>query len=225
VSRILRLALEQVAASLRAACPSLASARVESAPPDTASEYPAIALVPDRFVVDPGSDDEILEEDGVHQVAPGGRPLASVGALRGSCRLFVAARLPAQRGVLEDQLTTAFFQDDTAPSRLMATLSNVEVGGIATGVDWNVAVFVADDEWRDEMAFSERRWAYRKLDVDVPILVLRSAVTQALVTQMVATLTADLETTVDDPTDLTNPGLAPLAQRAIAADGSISLYP
>lgn len=222
MSRILRLALEQVAESLRAACPSLASVRVGSSPPDVPSEYPAIALVPDRFTIDPAPDDEVLESDGVHQVAPAGLALTSVGALRGTCRLFLAARLDAQRETLQDQTLLAFFQDDLANGRLMATLRNVEVGGIATGVDWNVAVFVADEEWRDEMAFSERRWAYLKLEVDVPLLVLRSS---PLVTTMVALLTRDLDTTVDDPTDLAAPGLAPLDSLAVASDGSLTSFP
>jgi hypothetical protein len=221
MSSILRKALTAVGEAIKAAAPSLAQVRVASAPPDEASQYPAVALVPEKFTIDTSPDDDIYEADG-DVVSPGGRQLVSVGALRGTCRLFLAARLEGQRETAQDEVLGAFFQDDCRPSGIKVDLPNVEVGGVPTGVTWPVAVFLDDEEWRDELVFSERRWAFLRLSVDVPLLVLRNA---PIVQTMVLALTQNLSLTVDDPTDLTSAVLAPLEQHKVASDGALSTYP
>jgi hypothetical protein len=223
VSTVLEHACELLADALRAAAPELTAVEVVQAPPDGAATYPAAAILPERFKLEAQGDEEVTDEDGDPIMVDATTALMEVGSLRGTARLWVAARYPAQRALLEEKLRAAFFDDDLAPSRLLVTLENVEVLGVATGASWPVAFLLDTSEWRDEMVFSERRWSFIQLRVDVPVLIHRR--NAALVTQLIAALTTDLNTTVDDPADVAVPPLTNLELVTVADDGTVGPSP
>jgi hypothetical protein len=224
VSVLLRAALEAAAVAFRDAAPSLTDVQVTHAPPDQSATYPVLALLPERFVLEPHHDDEVLDDDGEPVMADATTALMEVGTLRGTVRLWLAARTMPERARLEERIVAAFFADGLAPGRLQVTLDNVEVLGVATGASWPVAFFLENSEWREELVFSERRWSFLQVDVDIPVLVLRKDA--AIVTTLVAALTTDLATQIDDPADVASPPLTDLEQVTVADDGSVGpAYP
>jgi hypothetical protein len=224
VSRLVRAACEAAAVVFRAAAPALTDVATVQAPPEAAATYPAMAILPERFTLEVCADEEVLDDDGEPIVLGGTNALMEVASLRGSVRLWLAARNPAERARLEERITAAFFDDGFAPGRLLVELDNVEVLDVATGASWPVAFQLRTSEWREEMVFSERRWAFLQVDVDVPVLVFRKDA--ALVTTLVAALTTDLTTTLTDPDDVASPPLTDLDQVTVADDGTVGpAYP
>lgn len=224
MSRLTRAACVAVGEVFRAAAPELADIQTVQAPPEHAAVYPALAILPERFMLSTWPDEEVLDADDAPIVLDDTNALMEVGSLRGTVRLWLAARSPAERARIEEKLAAAFFDDDLANGRLMVTLDNVEVLGVATGASWPVAFFLDSTEWREELVFSERRWSFLQVDVDIPVLIFRKDA--ALVTTLVAALTTDLTTTVDDATDVAVPPLSDLTQVTVADDGTIgAAYP
>jgi hypothetical protein len=69
------------------------------------------------------------------------------------------------------------------------------------------------------MVFSERRWSFLQVSVDIPVLVLRRDA--ALVTTLVAALTTDITTVLTGPDDVAVPPLIALDQVTVADDGTV----
>lgn len=182
--------------------------------PTAEKGYPAAAVMPEpAFRFDVEHDTEV-RVDGAAVMTGDGRALMSVGALRCGLRIWIASRTPAQRERLTRAITRLFFDDELAPSRLALDLAGFEVDGFTPPASWPVYCFAADGEWRDELVFSERRWVFLRLSVDVPILILRDDVWR--VSQMVAALTAGTAVT---------PPAATFEESLVAADGSTSPAP
>jgi hypothetical protein len=223
VSRIKRLACEALAVKLAASHATLTSrVSVLQQAPDKVADYPAVVVMPmGRFKVIGLQDDEALDADGDPIMGDDTRALMHVGEIRGSVRIWLASRTPAQREVLEDAILSVFTDDGMAAGRCLATLADLTVGGIATGYDTPIAFLVDSLEFHEEMVFSEKRWVFTEVDVDLPILALRRSA--ALVEQLVLALTSDLETDVSEPGDLAT--LANLEQHTVAADGVLGTYP
>lgn len=221
MSAIKAAAAAALAAAIAAEVPELAGKiEVTDAPPSQAAQYPAAAIEMGRFTFEAGTMDVVDDASGA-PVMNGVDALAEGGVVRGSLRIWLATRLPPQREQLEEAIQRAFIADDLAPGRLAVTLSNVQVGDFATGVDWPLAFFCEDSEWNEELVFSEKRWVFLTIEVDLPILVLLKNVPK--VTTLIAQITTDLATTVDDPSDVAT--LIGLDQVRVSADGTSSPYP
>jgi hypothetical protein len=223
VSTVLEAACDLLGDALRAAVPELQTVQTVQAPPDGSAVYPAAAILPERFRLEAMGDEEVLDEDDDPIMMDGTTALMEVGSLQGTARLWLAARYPAQRALLEEKIRAAFFQDGLAPSRLLVELENVEVLGVATGATWPVAFLLDTSEWREELVFSERRWSFIQLRVDVPVLVPRR--NAAIVTSLIVALTTDLNTTVDDPADVASPPLTDIELVSVADDGTVGPSP
>lgn len=214
--------------ALRAALalePALSAAGVVKAlqqPPDRLDTYPSVTIVPDgKFTFVAWQHDEVLDSDG-EVVVVGGQPVVEVGDLRGIVRIDVATNYAPEREVIEDVILGAFNQDDTALGRLMATMADVSIAGVATSIDWPVAFLLGDEAgWREEMAFSDKRGSFLQVGLDVSVLILKKDA--ALITQLVAAISSDLTTAVLVPADTAN--LQDLEQVLINDDGTLSSYP
>lgn len=206
MSAIKYAAAAALAAAIEAKVPALANrVAVVDTPPTTASEYPSGAVLVDRFTFEAMTDEELDDEAG-DPIMSGHDALVEAGALRGSMRIWLAGRLPAQREDLEERVLRMFAGDELAVGRLLVPLPNVRVGDFASGLTWHLAFFVEETEWRDELVFSERHWAYLTVEVDLPVLVLREHV--PVVQQLLILATGDLSVTVDSPDDVAQlPGL------------------
>lgn len=211
-----------LAAALVDAVPELADrVQVLDAPPTEPAQYPAAAIVLDGdFPFVPGDGEEIDDANG-DQVMNGPDALVEMGSLRGNLRIFVAARTPVQREQLEERILRAFLADEMAITRLLCTVRNVAIADIQTGVDWPVAFFIESTTWSGELVFSEKRWAFVRVEVDLPVLAYLKNVPK--VTTMLAAFTTDMVTAVGDPSQLAN--VTDLEQYAVDEDGSYTPHP
>jgi hypothetical protein len=224
VSRVQRLACNALAAKLEATNPTLVGrVKVLQQPPDTIADYPVVVLMPERFTFVGLPDDEARDDDGDPIMVDASRALMHVGEFRGSIRIWLASRTPGQREELEESVLSAFYDDGLASGRCVATLTDLVIGGQATGYDTTVAFFLNSEDFREELVFSEKRWVFTQVDVDLPVLALRRDAW--VVNQMVVALTEDIETTVDDPTDVTTSKLRDLEQHTVTGDGTLGTYP
>jgi len=217
-------ALEALRATLAAEPALSASGLVKALPQsgDRLDAYPSVTIVPEgKFTFIAWPHREILDGAG-DVVMAGGKPVFEVGELSGSLRIEVAANYPPEREALEDAIFSVFNQDDTALGRVMATMADVSVGGVATGVDWPMAYLLGEEAgWREELVFSEKRGSFLQVAVDVPVLVLKS--NAWIIEQLVLAITSDITTQVLVPADIAN--LQDLEQVLINDDGTLSSYP
>lgn len=224
MSRMQRLACNALAAKLEATNPTLVGrVKVLQQPPDTIADYPVVVLMPERFTFVGLPDDEARDVNGAPIMVDTERALMHVGELRGSIRIWLASRTPGQRESLEEAVLSAFYDDGLAPGRCLATISNLEIGGFATTYDTDVAFLLSSEDFREELVFSEKRWVFTQVDVDLPILALRREAW--VVNQMVIALTEDLKTTVDVPTDVSTTKLRDLEQHTVTGAGTLGTYP
>ncbi len=170
---------------LKLAQPSTAIA----APPNEAPEYPAVAVHLERFKLEAYEDDEIQTDDdgplvGARAIlgwAPNvdiglGAYVSRVGKIVASGRIWVGARLPAQREAMEARITRLFFEDPECPTRWLITIPNPVLGEYALPFPWTVAAFLGDSMWTSEFVFSERLWAWLNFELELEILVPRDKV-------------------------------------------------
>lgn len=223
MSKVIRTANAELVKALKLAIPEVQTFAEVQAPPSEDVIYPAIAILPEKFKLTTQVAEQVLNPDGTPTILGGQRGIFECGALRGSVRIWAGARLPAQREQLEDKIRKAFFQDDLALGRLMVSLDDIEVDGERTGASWPVAYFLDDEEWHEEMVFSEKRWSFMHVLVDVPILIARDEAWQ--VTEMVVALTRDVSTVIATPADVAVPPLDDLRQNTVNDDGSVGPPP
>lgn len=184
------LASEALAALISARVPALADKVAAVQEPPTAEKgYPAAAVQYDGVAaVTAHSDIEVEDADGVPIILDDGRAFMDVGSVGARARIWVAARTPAQRERLQTQIVRLFFGDEFAPTRCQLTIEHFEVDGFTTPTAWPVCFFLRSTEWTEELVFSERRWAFLSLEVDIPIFILREEAWR--VTEMTLALTA-----------------------------------
>lgn len=223
---IIEQACEALCAALRAAVPELKHAAPTYEVPDVPVEYPSIAVLIESMTDVYGADIEMEDEDGDPIMFDGSSALMEVGTTSVSPRLFLAARTPGERAKLGGKIKRAFADDDIASGRLLVTITNIAIDGQATPATYPIAFFLDGEDWSDEMAWSEKRWTYLRLQVDVPILVLRkdaTPVTSAQVT-VAASTTMDL-TPLTSPDQIADLDPADTLTVTINADGTVGPTP
>jgi hypothetical protein len=184
------MAAKAMTAALAAALPELAkSPTVIDEPAGLPTDYPACAVMIDKFQILPLSGDEIYLTDagtaaiGTDALFGSGtvvrlaksEPLFCVGMMRGAGRIWIASRTGPQRESMAERAMKVFFTDDMAPGRLLMQLDGLRVDGRQLPFAWPVAVTIGDATWVNEFVFTERRWAWLAFDLDVSILMTRNA--------------------------------------------------
>lgn len=192
--------------------------------PDRSTPYPSVVLEPGagRWQVTLWQRDDVRDQDGeLVEVGGGAYRVVQIGVLSGEIRLWCAGETPKKRGPLHDAVLNAFAGDEQAPGRLVVSLPNVPVVGLATSLTAMVGVFCdGDAEFREELVFAERRWSYIDLPAEMPVFGLAS---EPVVEQMVAFLTEDLDTPVTEPADIAD--LSESESVLVNEDGSLSTPP
>lgn len=223
MSRIVFRAAEALATALALQAALTGKVKALQQPPDRLADYPALAVLPQRFLATWWTEEDVPDANGdpIFLGTGGSQAVMEIGCLSGSVQLWIGAVYPIEREDLEDAVYTAFGQESLAPGRLLVTLTNVVVGGLATGADWPVAFLHEDSEWREELAFSEQRLSFLDVQVDLPIFILRENAWR--VDQYVLAITRDLATPVTAPADLDD--LSDLVDVAIDETGALSSFP
>lgn len=226
MSRAKYLAAKALGDALEAAEASLAgNVRILQQPPEVSETYPALAILPDRFETVWFQEDEACDANGdaiMLDDPANGDALLQVGELVGSMRIFAAARYPADRENLEDAIIRAFCQD-LVPGRLLANVT-ISFNGFTDTLTTPLGYFLDSMEWAEEMAFSERRWSWSTVKVEIPILVPRAGA--YLITSYQVALARDITTDISAETDPdTILGLLappPVEQYAVDENGTIT---
>ena len=163
---------------------------IVDAPPSQPADYPAMAVLMDRFKTNWSQSWDIeVDADGNPLVGTaitlqrgvgvagveGDRYLSKFGTLQGTGRIWVAAAHPPKREEMEEAVLSLFMREGYAPGRLSLPLTNVKVGSFTVPWPWTVVAMVEDTEWKDEMAMVSRIWSFLTFRLDVDILVARNA--------------------------------------------------
>jgi hypothetical protein len=203
-------------------------ATVVNVPPSRKSEYPAMALLIDSAEIVIYNDDEDVEFDPSKQIGDDGFELtgyfrtdpvtnalttgttymldqdttvSQIGTVRMKGRLWVGARLDAQREQLEQEVSLIFYNERQAPGRIQVSVAGVEISGVK--IPFGIATVMFEDEmtWNSEFAFAERLWTYMKISVDAPFMIPRF---DPIADKLYLLVSQDLQTAVETPDDLTD---------------------
>ncbi len=192
MGRVKQAAAKALADHLSHVVPALAgkTSAVQAAP-DGISSYPTLAVLPEAFRADwHSSIAELLDAAG-EPIGDDAAPEVEVGHLAGGMQLWLAARYSAEREDLEGAVLHAFAADDAVPGRILLSC-NTGLTSAAVEHEQPVGFLLGRAEWREEFAFSERRWAILSVEVDLPIRV--SLASAPVVRQYLL----DLETDIAD---------------------------
>lgn len=199
---------------------------VIQAPPSQKAAYPAMAILVDKADIDITNDDEDLQFDptltpndpgyiltggyrtdqhtndyltGTTYMIDQDTTVSQIGTIHMTCRLWAAARTPAQQEQLEQELLLAFYATREAPGRLMVPIGDVVVADVS--VPFGIATAVIDDklQWNSEFAFAERQWTWISLTIDAPMLVPRY---DPIASRLLLVVSDDLQTAVNSSSDL-----------------------
>lgn len=223
MSRIKYAVAGALAAFLETKATALAGrAKAIQQSPQKIAEYPTAAVLPGRFTFDFSSAlEDVLDDNGEAVTDGDGNPLVQAGTLEGAMQIWLAAEYPTQREDIQGRILSAFVE----PGRLGAITLTIDVAMYAPdmGITADVGVYLDGEEWREEMVFSERRWAILDLTVSIPITIALDAADYPVVTALQIAITEDL----DDVSDAATPedaldALDAVETYQVAADGSYS---
>ena len=184
-----RTALNAIADALAEGIKLAAPPTIVDAPPSEPAQYPAMAILMDRFTTNWSQSWDIetdaagnpllgtaitLERGVTVSKLENNRYLSRYGTLQGEGRIWVAARQPAKREELEEAVLELFTRDGMVPGRLLINMVNAKVGNFTVPWPWTVAAMVEDTTWKDELAMVERIWSYLNFRLDVDLLVART---------------------------------------------------
>lgn len=221
MSRAKYAAAAALATALETATPALAG-RIEvlQQPPQELSDYPTAAILPGLFRTSWNSSyDDLLDDDLEAVTDDDGNALVNVGTLSGTMQVWLAAEYPADRENLEGRILAAFVDGETA-GRIDVDV-DIALYAPALGVTTSVAFYCDGEAWREEMAFSERRWAILDLSVDLSIYVGLPVATFPVVTELRLSITRDLTDVSDAATpEAAEAALTGVETYSIASDGT-----
>lgn len=204
-------AAKALGAALAAAAPGL-NVQVLQAEHDHPAAYPALSIVPRGRKFRPQQDD-------IKDSSAATTYLASSGFYEAIFELRIHAATPYERELWEEKVQAAFFASEFTSGTLVVSVANVVAGGVTSTFTANIPVRWRDGEWREELAFSARRYTFVEVDVAVPVLATRAAPT-------IQTLNLDLAQDSPDmrPVDTGADAVQDMAtqQVTINQDGSIS---
>lgn len=164
------LAAKALKGAIESAVTTLANkVDVYQALPEIDPVPPTLAILPGRMEFEPFQEDYLWGEDTT-------RELVEVGALSGTWELRLLAKSIPERETIEDLVMNVFMQRPGAPGTLVVSLASLVVRGVTTGYSAPITFTLDSEAFREEFAFSNKRWSYLDLAVSIPLLVLRDAV-------------------------------------------------
>lgn len=184
-----RACVESLAAALRAVLPDNVDVAACAADWEEPTKYPAVRVLPGKFTFDPWQEQEVDDTQS-------DKLFLQVGEFEGSVEIRVCATSKIVRERLEDVVSNFFLSRPYTPGVQVTTLpSGMTVGGFATTYQANCAFSLDDEEWREEMAFTDKRFSFLGVDAWFPALVVRTGV--HTIEQLVLVMEADVSTDVD----------------------------
>lgn len=174
MSALLKRAMgEALAANLRGVLPpglQITVGPAVAADGEEQARFPSVRVLPQKFSFMPWQERELVDtfpDDLVYQV----------GTFEGTVELRASGRSPEERELVQDAVTDAFFQRPGAPGVVIAYLPPLPVSRQAVMYSAPVAFELSDEDWREELVFAKRRYAFLTLDAQYPALVDRKVPT------------------------------------------------
>lgn len=171
MSNVKREACRAIAASISANVAALTGkCEAGQADEEVTAEYPALRVIPRRFVFEPFQDEEIGADNDADAAY-----LIQRGDFEGQVEVRIYALDQYERGELEEAVMQWLLGEDDAPGARVLTTANLTLGGVATLYAAPLTVDLDEEDWREEMAFDKKRMSFLTLQVAYPALVARSA--------------------------------------------------
>lgn len=164
---IKRACLDALADALRAALPPTVDVDVCAADWEEPTKFPAVRVLPGRFSLDTSQEEEVDDTQA-------DKLFVQVGEFVGSVEVRVSARNRTQRENVEDYVLNWLLSPEWTPGTRTVLVSGVVVGGIATTYAAPCTFELTDEEWREEMAFSDKRFSFVDLQTTFPALAMRT---------------------------------------------------
>jgi hypothetical protein len=168
------------------------------------AKFPAVRVLPGKFSFMPWQDrevDDTFPDDLILQV----------GTFEGTVELRATGRSPEEREAVQDAVTDAFLQRVGAPGVLVAYTEPVQISRQAVLYSAPAAFELSDEDWRDELVWAKRRYAFLTLDAQYPALVDRKVPT-------IETLVLSFDLDIEDPPVIDH-------EVQVHQDGSATPYP
>lgn len=191
-------------------------------------KFPSLAIVPTRFSFQP---DQADENDHVRNEVRSFGPQTAVfevGTWEGVIELRLGEKTPFKRYELEHCLEQVFLgnADGTAPDAWdYAGTDYMRPGVILIDVpecdNARCAFEMEDDTWENERVFANEWYSVMRITARIPALVRAKCVPD--ISQMVLSLTQDLETIIDTPDDAD--ALDDIETVDVDEEGNITEYP
>lgn len=202
---IKRACAQAIADKLAAAISDFASGggvRPASADYEVDAKDPALVIVPRSLTFTPWQDSEVLDCDDPAAV---NNSLVHVGDFEGTFEFRLYTGTQYDRGELEQKILDQFMADQ--PGQTVALSSPVVLGGVTTLYPALIVARLEDEEWREELAFAKKRYAFLDASVSFPALSMR---TVATIEEIELAIARDID------------AVDPEAYFAIDADGSLT---
>jgi hypothetical protein len=157
------------------------------------------------------NDEAVLDADG--------NALACAGTIDGTVQIWLAAEYPADRENLEGRIIASFIDAETRGA--IGLTVDRAMYAPDSGSTLEVSVYLDSEAWREEMVFSERRWAILDCSVSIPIVVPLDSDLYPIVTDLQILITEDLADVSGAATpEIALAALDEVETYNIAADGS-----
>lgn len=174
--------------------PDLSAVEVVAAEAEDRFEGTSIRVLPGKFRFDPYNQADVDDTDSTILVA-------EVGWWEGTTEIRCVAPTAAEREVLEDYVLNVLLGNDPlSPGVLNIRSLPVSIAGTQTSYRATVSFALDESEWREELAFSDKRYSFITLDTVLPALVVRGG------TYTITSLEVDFDVgTSVNPDDLAAP--------------------
>jgi hypothetical protein len=153
--------------------PTTTTAHVEVAvgDPDNEQDYPGASIHPEHFRFEPELGYEEVEDDSLDA---SGQVVHCVGNWVGSVEIRISALDRPQREAIEAAVEALFNSQEGRRGTIVLSTPPLTINGTITTVEAPVAFVMSDSGWREEFAFTKKRWLFLDVDVEFQALVVRN---------------------------------------------------
>lgn len=137
-----------------------------------------------------------------------------VGNWTGTFEVRIHETTPAGRDALEARVTELFLEREGAPGTLVLESPPLVVQGVGTLYRAPIAYDIVESEWREELAFSKKRFAFIDVEVVLPALMHRQD--RPRIQQLILAVSNDLDAVITDPS---------VTQYEVSEDGDLTQVP
>jgi hypothetical protein len=184
-SLLKRFASEALAERMREILPPALGVSVKvaaAADPEEKNDFPSLKVLPQSFTFTP------LQELEVDDTNPD-LLLSEVGEFEGMVEIRISARNLPEREAIQDAVMQAFLEPELSPGVITLATDPPIVNGVQLAKGTFVSFQLDSEDWRDELAFSKKRYTFLECTAQFPALIVRNVKT---INELILALEVDL---------------------------------